>query len=189
MADYGSRPASSRRPASHNHAGFGEIEAIAKENGQTIQSLNAQARATIYVTTYVTQHQSGKFSVHENKVTQSGQHVLNSWRDNIELYEIPDIFNMDILYSCSSYRDIQRLNTVMLELARRFDFFGDSHKTLEAMVTLKHNFEQIRIALAEITLLLSTGGSGHLTSIQEQLDNVNNQLHVLRKKHKNIQFQ
>jgi hypothetical protein len=172
-----------------NNSRLRSIESLAQSNRETIAMLNSHPRSVIQQVTYRIIHSNGRFSVHEQKIEQYIKSILNSWQGVVNLEVIPDMFNDRISYSCSSYQDIQKLNEQMLSIAQKYEVFGDSERAQQEIRKLEHNFVKIQSALKELVQLAKTGGGGHLSSIQEQVDNVNNQLKVLQNTHKNITFE
>ncbi|CAF1127374.1 unnamed protein product [Rotaria magnacalcarata] len=174
------------------------IENLARANNDTIAQLNTNyysmaqpnvnSRSTMNLVTYHITHSNGALSVQEQNTHKHCNQFLNDWRGKIDIYEISDVFNDKINYSCTNYQDLQRLNKDMLLAVRKYELFGDSDSAQRELSKFKQNFMQIQAALRQLSELITTGGSGHLTSIREQLDNINNQLKLLRNQYRNIAF-
>lgn len=165
------------------------IDALAKSNDEIIQRIDSNARTTINLFTYVISSSNGIYSVNERSQSQQGSRVVNDYRETVELTSIPDIFNDKINYSCKTYQDLKRLNGEMLRVVQKYELFGDSDKAHQEITKFENNFRLIQSTLKKITELLRTGGGGRLTTIEEQLDNVNNQIKALRTSYPNITFQ
>ncbi|CAF3121495.1 unnamed protein product [Rotaria socialis] len=157
-------------------------------NHYSMAQSNENSRSTMNLVTYHITHSNGALFVQEQNTHKYYNQFLNDWRGKIDIQEISDVFNDKINYSCTNYQDLQRLNKDMLIAVRKYELFGGSDSAQRELSKFQENFVKIQAALRQLSELITTGGSGHLTSIREQLDKINKQLKLLWNQHGNIVF-
>jgi len=88
--------------------------------------------------------------VEENKTENLVQNILNSWKRTVEIKVIKDIFNDKINYEDTSFNGLCILNSKMVEVAAKYEMFGDTEKTKVELKLFIINLEQIKVELGKI---------------------------------------
>jgi hypothetical protein len=100
---------------------------------------------------------------------------LSSWCTEKTLSPVEDFFNDKLDFKCLSFKDLDRLNTEILPVARKFKLFECSKGALDALRLFLTNYEVIQVLLGEIEAALQDQES-QLEEHQERINKLNDEV-------------
>jgi len=102
---------------------------------------------------------------------------LSALKRRTFLVPVKDYFNDKLDLKCSRFTDFQRLNVKMLEVAEKFELFGEgSEKAREELEKWRQNFEVVKSGLEQIESTLSNR-KNNVDQVQSKLETLNQMLH------------
>jgi len=105
------------------------------------------------------------------------QNSLSALKKRTFLVPVKDYFNDKLDLKCSRFTDFQTLNVKMLEVAEKFELFGEgSEKAREELEKWRQNFEVVKSGLEQIGSSLSNR-KNNVDQVQLKIDALNQMLH------------
>jgi len=100
-----------------------------------------------------------------------------TWKPNLQLKNVRDVFNDKIVYTCNNFKDVVSLNVRMEEVCEKFDLL-DPQKAMTYLEEFKENFEKVQVALGSLEekLLVERTKKGQF---DEQVQTINKLLKQL----------
>jgi len=135
-----------------------KIEGLSRVNNEIITRIQSKKsfHSFLYKIKEVPNEKIQQFAISEEKMEYQMEKVLEDWKCSKIFLDIPDLFNMKINYSVTTFTELTTLNTSLIDLSKKYIFFQESPNAVEPLKQILNNLELIQTCLGEIDQLLVT---------------------------------